>query len=865
MCWGERSFTDYVPPQGRFKAVATGEIHACALRDDGSAVCWGNDAYGQIAAPEGTFKDIAAGKFHTCGLRFDGSVACWGRSDSGQLEVPAGEYFKALAVGGDQACGVRLDGRMNCWGSQPNAVGAFGPFSTVSTQSFPFAFLTQIAAYLGTGLVGYGKGTDQKWDKAEAKAEAKAIKVQIPLLAAGLVLSALQSFLPKPPDPVAEALKRVEADLQELKVAVARIEAELKNIDTALKRIERELTDTACSISLQELRNTGVKVQTAQQEYAKLLDLSQSVLKAYAARADKPETVVPDITPNVQRFIDNYEKDLRQALNSIQESLIPSLSNTTGPLEKCMVKSYEQWKERSETPFDDRGYYQSIYEILGYALSYQGMALEMLQDIDVWYAQNQISKGKIEYSPGDTVGYCATVREKAGSGDPDSAVWAAAKIHCDDATNLTSRTYKNMVAQIERAGAPYSSDEIVLSLGLRDWGKRPPDNKPWANKQWLWVRDVDAYGDTRGGFADPLPSPTNPDRTKEFFTYPWVADPQSWQFLALEFLFVMKDDERRDLPMLMHEKAGFQHITDRPFWMGNTFPVKWAGLRGHAGFVSGNCRPGPNSVQMNCFIASGIGNDQLPGKQLKGMVCSEQEVQNIMRWRSNYVQQNSASILEDLNNGYRQHLPYLKPFHLIFSKTSSGCEGPDISSSPTFWELDNPKPRPVSLPRWPVLDISKLKCGKSMTDSGQDRPRFNYVGLPVRCGDDLDRFLNDLVPRPDSVAPSVALPDSVKEVTLTYQPDGDLEVCHIAENNPDWVAVDGYSWVVADLAQNRSGALGQHTDGAEQPYRTRQELGELIDAVPTEAFQVQCGGTVIHIPTGTRYGVRSPWVAVEGP
>lgn len=135
----------------------------------------------------------------------------------------------------------------------------------------------------------------------------------------------------------------------------------------------------------------------------------------------------------------------------------------------------------------------------------------------------------------------------------------------------------------------------------------------------------------------------------------------------------------------------------------------------------------------------------------------------------------------------------------------------------------------------------------------------------MRCGDDLDRFINDLVPRPDSVAPSVDLPDSVKAVALSYQPEGSLEVCHIAENNPDWVAVGGYAWVVSDLIEKRSGALRQDTAGAERPYRTRQELGELIDVAPTEAFRVQCGGTVMHIPTGTRYDVRSPWVTIEAP
>jgi alpha-tubulin suppressor-like RCC1 family protein len=559
-CWGEQSFMAYERPKGRFKAVATGETHACALRDDDRIACWGNDAYGQTQAPEGAFKHIAAGNFHTCGLRFDGSTVCWGRNDSGVLGVPAGEIFQALAAGGAHACGLRQDQTLNCWGSLRNEMSGVRPLLSAGLQSFPFQFLTQVTGFLGTGLVNYGKGVDQKWSKAESRA----IKFQYGFMAVSLIMSALQFFLPQPPDPVVEALKRIEADLQELKAAVSRIES-------AIKQVDGKLTVLACNVSLQPLEDYGTKVQTAQDVYSRLLDSSQAVLKAYADRAQDPNKEVPDINPKIQTFIGDYEKDLRQALNAIQEALVPAISSKTSPLEDCMVKSFEQWKSAAKTPFDDRHYYQSIYEILGYALVYQNMALTMLQNIDLWHAQQMLNDGKVDYSPGDMVGYCAIVREKANSGDTKSAYWQQALSYCDEATDLTNRTYTHMVAQIERAGAPYSNEDMVLSLGSKILGKGPE----WANRSWLWVRDVAAYGNTSDWNPNaPIPASTNQDKTKDFLYYPWKPDGQAWQTVASELTEQMRGREQdyptKDLPTLMRDMAGFRSIIDRVFWMGDT-------------------------------------------------------------------------------------------------------------------------------------------------------------------------------------------------------------------------------------------------------------------------------------------------------
>lgn len=847
-CWGEKSFTSYERPKGRFKAVATGETHACALRDDDGIVCWGNDAHGQIQAPAGAFKSIAAGNFFTCGLRFDGSVACWGRDDSGQLDVPPGESFKALAAGGNHGCSLRLDDSLSCWGSHHNVMLGVGLPPGAGAQGFPFPFLTQVAGFLGTGLVNYGKGVDQNWDKQESKN----IRFQLAFLGASIVLSAVQAFLPQPPDPVVEALKRIEAAIQELQAAVERIES-------ALKQIEGKLDTLACNVSLQELVNAAVKVKTAQDIYARHSESSQIVLKAYAERAQDPGKQVPDINPDLQKFVSDYEKDLRQALNSIHEALVPALSTKTSPLEDCMVKSFQQWKSAARTPFDDRPYYESIYEILGYALTYQNMALTMLQDIDLWHAQQKLNEGKVEYSPGNMVGYCATVREKAASSDPKSAFWQQAKSYCDDATALTERTYKNMVAQIERAGAPYTGDDTVLSAGSKILGK----GADWASRSWLWVRDVNEFGDSIwGNFADTtILKNQAKDRTKEFLYYDWKADAQAWKDVGEVLYAQMSENEKKDLPAVMEKEAGFRSITDKVFWItGNTFAVHWNDLVDlHKDFST---RVDEVTTQnMKCFIGSGIRNDQLPGKQLQGIVCSQGQMGYFTgrgAWTSGEGYLEVHEYAED-RNGYSKWKNSLGAFlarwyqeshYTYWTASWQGIQQPALF----FPDRDG------HLARMPVLDVATLKCSKSMINKDLDRPSTNYVGAPTRCGDDLDRIINALVPRPDSVAARVELPNDMRDVALSIEDS--RVVFNIIGTDWGWSPTSEYRWEAQNPADDQYGMFAEFGPDGSWTYLRAAAFGV---AEYYEDFMVRCSGTVLHGPTGTSYRVQSTWTLVRAP
>ncbi len=140
-------------------AISAGEIHTCALLDDGSVRCWGGRFEGRLGqGNEVTIGDdetpdtvppvnlgagrtavaISAGDRHTCALLDGGDVRCWGAAYAGQLgygnttnvgddEMPdsagpvdlglgLGRSALALSAGGQHTCARLNDAGLSCWG-----------------------------------------------------------------------------------------------------------------------------------------------------------------------------------------------------------------------------------------------------------------------------------------------------------------------------------------------------------------------------------------------------------------------------------------------------------------------------------------------------------------------------------------------------------------------------------------------------------------------------------------------------------------------------------------------------------------------------------------------------------------------------
>jgi len=154
-------------PNGRTAvSLSVGQIHSCALMDNGFVQCWGDNSDGALGllhfdnigddeSPAawgqtlvGTaVSSVASGEYHTCALyAADGALRCWGYNAFGQLgqsdithkSVPSqltavafggGLTAKVVAGGLNHTCVVLSDGQVRCWGNNDSGQLGFGTVS----------------------------------------------------------------------------------------------------------------------------------------------------------------------------------------------------------------------------------------------------------------------------------------------------------------------------------------------------------------------------------------------------------------------------------------------------------------------------------------------------------------------------------------------------------------------------------------------------------------------------------------------------------------------------------------------------------------------------------------------------------------
>jgi alpha-tubulin suppressor-like RCC1 family protein len=142
-------------------AVAVGEMHSCALTDEGAVKCFGHNLSGQLgdasndasAVPvdvvglSGDATAVTAQGNHSCALNAEGGAVCWGYNGYGQLgdgstdssSVPVAvdglaSGVVSISAGTFFTCAVDADGAALCWGS--NASGQLGD-GTIEDRYLP--------------------------------------------------------------------------------------------------------------------------------------------------------------------------------------------------------------------------------------------------------------------------------------------------------------------------------------------------------------------------------------------------------------------------------------------------------------------------------------------------------------------------------------------------------------------------------------------------------------------------------------------------------------------------------------------------------------------------------------------------------
>jgi len=138
----------------KFRSLAAGGNHTCAVDTNSKAWCWGEDgpatgessngslpkhAHRQIPAPANLgmrvdFVSIDTNITHTCALSAAQDVFCWGFNFLGELGIPmdeetvtakarlvrTGNKYTSIATGTQHSCAIQTHGLMDCWGDNHN-------------------------------------------------------------------------------------------------------------------------------------------------------------------------------------------------------------------------------------------------------------------------------------------------------------------------------------------------------------------------------------------------------------------------------------------------------------------------------------------------------------------------------------------------------------------------------------------------------------------------------------------------------------------------------------------------------------------------------------------------------------------------
>src|SRR5688572_20487193 len=103
----------YVPPDTKYRAIATGPFHSVAITMNGSVVAWGDNNGGQADVPAGLrdVQSVSAGVEHSLALKSDGTVVGWGRT-----KVPANvSNVVAVSTGLERSVALKSDGTVIYW------------------------------------------------------------------------------------------------------------------------------------------------------------------------------------------------------------------------------------------------------------------------------------------------------------------------------------------------------------------------------------------------------------------------------------------------------------------------------------------------------------------------------------------------------------------------------------------------------------------------------------------------------------------------------------------------------------------------------------------------------------------------------
>lgn len=484
-----------------------------------------------------------------------------------------------------------------------------------------------------------------------------------------------------------------------------------------------------------------------------------------------------------------------------------------------MNADLEEWRKNATHPFDDRNIYKGVYAVQELSEMMQIEAAIILQDINARRAIKALRDPVFARQPEappiaqglvPDKGLCGEARRQKAllDGGPipvpeDRARWIYAAEYCDDSSVIVKNTYKRLVQQIEFAGAPYTTDSVVVSLSGKvfghgdstnnwlwiNWGKVAPEEVTFLHEQnfpvrpnnWDYVSYYIGKSFKDGGEANWYSDNLN-------MTGLWQGASDAWLELYANYdSFLKNRNEKGDLLDMMSkietqwasEQSAdviirpFAKITDMPFWVSHKkFDMEWNRVVSDDGLIGTKLI----TKDVRCFVAADINprpyyssggyNNPHEPLRLTGMVCSSEGFAGMCT--NGKAEPPDSVRLHGNGDGYYYNdlLPsqhsVLDGGDIYYSKYASllggyvylelGGWAGKVDENAVYF-------RDGLLMHYPVVDLKSRACDAVLVSQGvAEDPvlasrgnsivRGDGVEIPTRCGKDMDKFIEDRVPRP---------------------------------------------------------------------------------------------------------------------
>lgn len=533
-------------------------------------------------------------------------------------------------------------------------------------------------------------------------------------------------------------LGAISEELQEIDAELVNINATLNEILDAIE--EQTCTETQIAPSLQDAVNDITNLYNDYQTYLVNTSMDPSV---------------PPSQEEVLLWQNNVLTSVPSDLNDIHNGVYATVNANV--IDECAVAtaaSYINAKKTNETFLDDRPSYSQLVDIVNY---YYGIQVEGATILAEAYHLQACQAAAADdpdlhcdFSTASTSTSASDANEICD--DPTNTNVQRACLAAEEAvTDPTTGTgmYERVEAQLTAAGAPYSTGEAVTDdprqvvtgeLGLFSSidGSSPLD---WSSSYaYLFPKDLFDFtntttlnGEQRWNCTSPLSSiaPCGPVGIADanFNSGDTYAGHVDWKAVTADILLQLF------APYNDKNSNGFDFsgvLGDYMYSIGFSEATKTNGLIVTTANYGKNKDTGLDAI---CFMDTAAPRDKAEQPWCDGI---DGEVQGT----DNLIDQSNCPWVQS------KYLDSIGSFPEWYA-LEVNCDNGKISPAPGWFNQVQDEDSTYWQFHWPMLDVSQISCQ-------QGKPYTNPGGLLSRCDDDLQAYVDALLPPPDSETTALA-------------------------------------------------------------------------------------------------------------